>query len=335
MSSGFLAVHVCCLLFAEKLFAVSGQQVLLEAGSCPRLQEASQDRARNRLAGRSGQSAGGQAVELRMRMFKRSRAQAGRGTVQEEQQVRSAGIFTERVQDFWPFMFAVCCFWTAGFAGSWKLSKAAGSKSGPRKEQARWTFWSVRWWSGRGAQDALKLRIAHVQEKPSSGRARSWSVSYASQVQEKPREVRDASRMRAGRLEDRPRAAGSRAGRSEETEHQVSKPDVSGQLSTSGVKEGEISLRPQKGPKQVDTNITGFKSCWWFNNTWESLLKGIEFRPEHFITNVSGKYPRLWTLKGANLIDVNRCTSLELSPQSVLLHQVFEKSQNYQIGFLM
>ncbi|KAL8492340.1 hypothetical protein ACS0TY_023814 [Phlomoides rotata] len=40
----------------------------------------------------------------------------------------------------------------------------------------------------------------------------------------------------------------------EETEHQASKPDVSGQPSTSGVKEGEISLRPQKGPKLVDTN---------------------------------------------------------------------------------
>ncbi|KAL8520461.1 hypothetical protein ACS0TY_011112 [Phlomoides rotata] len=74
----------------------------------------------------------------------------------------------------------------------------------------------------------------------------------------------------------------------EETEHQASKPDVSGQPSTSGVKEGEISLRPQKGPKR------------------ENLLKGIEFRPEHFITDVSGKYPQLWALKGANPNDVRR-----------------------------
>ncbi|KAL8550828.1 hypothetical protein ACS0TY_000053 [Phlomoides rotata] len=43
----------------------------------------------------------------------------------------------------------------------------------------------------------------------------------------------------------------------EETEHQASKPDVSGQPTTSGVKEGDISLRPQKGPKQADTNIAG------------------------------------------------------------------------------
>ncbi|KAL8541378.1 hypothetical protein ACS0TY_002582 [Phlomoides rotata] len=65
----------------------------------------------------------------------------------------------------------------------------------------------------------------------------------------------------------------------EETEHQASKPDVSGQPTTSGVKEGEISLRPQKGPKQVDANIAGVKSFWFFNNTWENLLKGMEFRP--------------------------------------------------------
>ncbi|KAL8507011.1 hypothetical protein ACS0TY_017770 [Phlomoides rotata] len=32
----------------------------------------------------------------------------------------------------------------------------------------------------------------------------------------------------------------------------------------------------------------------------------MKFRLEHFITNVSGKYPRLWALKGANPIDVRR-----------------------------
>ncbi|KAL8520561.1 hypothetical protein ACS0TY_011188 [Phlomoides rotata] len=45
---------------------------------------------------------------------------------------------------------------------------------------------------------------------------------------------------------------------------QASKPDVSGQPSTSGVKEGEISLRPQKDPKRVDTNIAVVES--WHNN---------------------------------------------------------------------
>ncbi|KAL8461139.1 hypothetical protein ACS0TY_032566 [Phlomoides rotata] len=32
----------------------------------------------------------------------------------------------------------------------------------------------------------------------------------------------------------------------------------------------------------------------------------MEFRPEHFIIDVSGKYPRLWALKGAGLNDVRR-----------------------------
>ncbi|KAL8541762.1 hypothetical protein ACS0TY_002862 [Phlomoides rotata] len=32
----------------------------------------------------------------------------------------------------------------------------------------------------------------------------------------------------------------------------------------------------------------------------------MEFRPEHFIRDVSGKYPRPWALKGANPIDVCR-----------------------------
>ncbi|KAL8480683.1 hypothetical protein ACS0TY_027286 [Phlomoides rotata] len=75
---------------------------------------------------------------------------------------------------------------------------------------------------------------------------------------------------------------------------------------TPGVKEGEISLRPQKGPKRVDTNVTSVKSCWFFNNTWENLLKGVEFDAEHFITDVSGKYPKLWALKGAHPVNVNR-----------------------------
>ncbi|KAL8526532.1 hypothetical protein ACS0TY_015650 [Phlomoides rotata] len=84
----------------------------------------------------------------------------------------------------------------------------------------------------------------------------------------------------------------------------ASEPDVSGQPTTSGEKEGEISLRPQKGPKPADTNTAG--SHWFFNHAWEMLLKGMEFDTAHFITDVSGKYPRLWALKGAHPVIVNR-----------------------------
>ncbi|KAL8540332.1 hypothetical protein ACS0TY_001802 [Phlomoides rotata] len=36
------------------------------------------------------------------------------------------------------------------------------------------------------------------------------------------------------------------------------------------------------------------------------LLKGMEFDTAHFITDVSGKYPRLWALNGAHPVTVNR-----------------------------
>ncbi|KAL8506253.1 hypothetical protein ACS0TY_017210 [Phlomoides rotata] len=72
------------------------------------------------------------------------------------------------------------------------------------------------------------------------------------------------------------------------------------------VKAKEIDLRPQKDLKRVDTNIAGHNSCCWYNSTWEDLLKEMRFRPEHFITDVSGKYSRLWALKGENPIDVNK-----------------------------
>ncbi|KAL8465465.1 hypothetical protein ACS0TY_034825 [Phlomoides rotata] len=36
------------------------------------------------------------------------------------------------------------------------------------------------------------------------------------------------------------------------------------------------------------------------------LLKGMEFDTSHFITDMSGKYPRLWALKGAHPVTVNR-----------------------------
>ncbi|KAL8473227.1 hypothetical protein ACS0TY_030163 [Phlomoides rotata] len=54
-------------------------------------------------------------------------------------------------------------------------------------------------------------------------------------------------------------------------------------------------------------NYKGMKSCWWFNHHWECLLKGLEFgNPELFITNVFGKYPRLWTLKEVGPNNVRR-----------------------------
>ncbi|KAL8508049.1 hypothetical protein ACS0TY_018562 [Phlomoides rotata] len=42
------------------------------------------------------------------------------------------------------------------------------------------------------------------------------------------------------------------------------------------------------------------------------LLKGMEFDTAHFITDVWGKYPRLWELKGAHSVTVNRWYKFEV-----------------------
>ncbi|KAL8461008.1 hypothetical protein ACS0TY_032479 [Phlomoides rotata] len=54
----------------------------------------------------------------------------------------------------------------------------------------------------------------------------------------------------------------------------------------------------------LESRVQG--SPWIFNHTWEMLLKGMEFDTTHFITDVSGKYPRLWALKGAHPVTINR-----------------------------
>ncbi|KAL8478708.1 hypothetical protein ACS0TY_030548 [Phlomoides rotata] len=83
----------------------------------------------------------------------------------------------------------------------------------------------------------------------------------------------------------------------------------------------KISIRPQKDPKQVDINIAGVKSCWWFKHTWECLLKRMKFKnPELFITD---RTPSMFA----------DGTHLEHSPRYASSHQVSEKSHNFQIGY--
>ncbi|KAL8549403.1 hypothetical protein ACS0TY_008294 [Phlomoides rotata] len=74
-------------------------------------------------------------------------------------------------------------------------------------------------------------------------------------------------------------------------------------------------MRPQKGPKWVDTNIAVVKSYWFFNNT---CLENIhEFG-----------HSNEW----APTMSVDGIIS-EHSLQLVLLHQASGKSHNYQTGF--
>ncbi|KAL8541465.1 hypothetical protein ACS0TY_002653 [Phlomoides rotata] len=94
---------------------------------------------------------------------------------------------------------------------------------------------------------------------------------------------------------------------------QASKPDESEQPNTSGVKEGETSLRPQKGPKRVDINVAGFWEIsklpdwvlnavveYWHNNPY--LKRGDELEIKFIIvaskdTTNAIQYPRFHFMK--------------------------------------
>ncbi|KAL8487116.1 hypothetical protein ACS0TY_023696 [Phlomoides rotata] len=62
------------------------------------------------------------------------------------------------------------------------------------------------------------------------------------------------------------------------------------------------------------------------------LLKGMEFDTAHFITDVSGKYPRLWALKGAHPVTVNRWYKFGVLASIRTIAPGSEKSRNYRIG---
>ncbi|KAL0440060.1 UNVERIFIED_CONTAM: hypothetical protein Slati_2489000 [Sesamum latifolium] len=75
--------------------------------------------------------------------------------------------------------------------------------------------------------------------------------------------------------------------------------DDSNQSSTSGVKEGEISLRPMTGTSKVNTNeLISSSSAWQvYQRMWEKLVsrKGVN----KTIIETSKKYNRVWMLEGS------------------------------------
>ncbi|KAL8484138.1 hypothetical protein ACS0TY_026727 [Phlomoides rotata] len=112
----------------------------------------------------------------------------------------------------------------------------------------------------------------------------------------------------------------------------ASKADVSGQPSTTRVKEGEISLRPQKGPKRVDTNVTCVKYAGsvtihirTYSNEWNSDQNTLSHMCRESIHDFGHSKERIPLMFAYS-------TDLEHSPQFVLLHQVSEKSRNFQTG---
>ncbi|KAL0288192.1 UNVERIFIED_CONTAM: hypothetical protein Sangu_2667900 [Sesamum angustifolium] len=64
-------------------------------------------------------------------------------------------------------------------------------------------------------------------------------------------------------------------------------PDDSSQPRTSGVKEGEISLRPMTDTFKV------------YQRTWKKLISCKGFNPDKTIIEISKKYNRVWMLEGS------------------------------------
>ncbi|KAL0404017.1 UNVERIFIED_CONTAM: hypothetical protein Sradi_2042500 [Sesamum radiatum] len=86
----------------------------------------------------------------------------------------------------------------------------------------------------------------------------------------------------------------------------VQTPDDSSQPSTSGVKEGEISLRPMTGTSKVNTNESISSSSVWqvYQRMWEKLVSRKGVNPSKTIIETSKKYNRVWMLEGSKPEDV-------------------------------
>ena len=86
---------------------------------------------------------------------------------------------------------------------------------------------------------------------------------------------------------------------------EVQTPVGSSQPSTSGVKEGEISLRPMTGTSKANTNEVISSSAWQdYQRMWEKLISRKGVNPSKTIIETSEKYNRVWMLEGSKPEDV-------------------------------
>ncbi|KAL0413539.1 UNVERIFIED_CONTAM: movement protein [Sesamum radiatum] len=99
----------------------------------------------------------------------------------------------------------------------------------------------------------------------------------------------------------------------------VQTPDDSSQPSTSGEKEGEISLRPMTGTSKVNTNeLISLSSAWQvYQRMWEKLISRKGVNPSKTIVETSGKYNRVWMLEGSKPEDVR-----EMRPDMVAFNKI-------------
>ncbi|KAK4408631.1 hypothetical protein Sango_0444100 [Sesamum angolense] len=78
--------------------------------------------------------------------------------------------------------------------------------------------------------------------------------------------------------------------------------DDSSQPSTSGVKEGEISLRPMTDTSKTNTyELSSSSSSAWqeYQRMWEKLISRKGVNPSKTIIETTGKYNRVWMMEGS------------------------------------
>ncbi|KAL0405232.1 UNVERIFIED_CONTAM: hypothetical protein Slati_3837100 [Sesamum latifolium] len=80
----------------------------------------------------------------------------------------------------------------------------------------------------------------------------------------------------------------------------------SSQPSTSGVKEGDISLRPMTSTSKANTNelISSSSARQVYQRMWEKLISRKGVNPSKMIIETSKKYNRVWMLEGSKPEDV-------------------------------
>ncbi|KAL0374039.1 UNVERIFIED_CONTAM: hypothetical protein Sradi_3319600 [Sesamum radiatum] len=112
--------------------------------------------------------------------------------------------------------------------------------------------------------------------------------------------------------------------------------DDSSQPNTSGVKEGEISLRSMTDTSNVNTNELMSSSSAWqvYQRMWEKLVSRKDVNPSKTIIETSGKYNRVWMLEGSKPEDVREWYDSGLWPQFILCHPIFWKSQSFRNGLV-
>ncbi|KAL0462123.1 UNVERIFIED_CONTAM: hypothetical protein Slati_0099900 [Sesamum latifolium] len=112
--------------------------------------------------------------------------------------------------------------------------------------------------------------------------------------------------------------------------------DDSGQPSTLGVKEGEISLRPMTDTSKANTNeLISSSSAWQvYQRMWKKLISRKGVNPSKTIIETSEKYNRVWMLEGSKPEDVREWYEFGALASVHTMSPSFSKFQNFRNGLV-